>query len=263
MHRAQVRKGTDIPTTLTKIENRKFRPIPSSVRQHLCGLDVSLDDYQIEMLARYLDRLLETNRHINLTAVRDRDLAWHRLIVDSLTLIPFLEQIPSDSRLIDLGTGGGLPGIPVAVACPQFKVTLLEATAKKARFCADCVKSLAFANINVVNDRVETIGHEPLHRAQYDVALCRAVGRMATVLEYAMPLLRVGGKIMAIKGPSAEAELEQASNAMDQLGAGQLMVFDAYPDGFDQDTVIVLLTKETETPSIYPRRPGIPRKTPL
>lgn len=238
-------------------------PVPGFVRRDLRRLGVELDDATLAKLARYVDLLLETNRKFNLTGVRDRDEAWQRHIVDSLTLMPFLAPIAAGSQLIDVGTGGGLPGIPLALARNDLRVTLLEATGKKARFCAQCAAELGLDRVNTIHDRSETLGRDAKHRQRYNAVVCRAIGPMSTLLEYTMPLARVGGVVLAMKGPKVEGELDGAADALDLLGRGQVQVYDAYPPDFDKHTVVVIVTKQSATEDAYPRLPGVPRRDPL
>lgn len=238
-------------------------PVPEFVRQDLDGLGFELPDVLLERLAAYLALLLETNKQMNLTAVRDADEAWRRLIVDSLTPLPGLDDLEEGAAVIDVGSGGGMPGIPLAIARPDLRVTLLEATGKKARFLETAALDLMLQNVDVVPERAETAGRDPAHRERYDAAVCRAVGPMNVLLELCLPLVRPGGRLLAMKGPRAEQELQRAGDALYQLGAGELQVFDAYPETFENDLVIVNVTKQRATPKGYPRPPGVPKREPL
>lgn len=237
-------------------------PIPEFVRTDLDRLEIALGEEVLAALGRFLDLLLEANRRFNLTSIRDRGEAWRRHIINSLTLLPFLEDLPSGARLIDVGTGGGLPGIPIALARPDLDLVLLEATGKKAVFCRQCAAELSL-DLEVIHDRAERIGHDRAHREHYAAAVSRAIGPMREQLEYTLPLLRVGGRLLAMKGPKAREELEQAADALDILGAGELNVYDAYPPQFGQGSVVVAVTKRARTPGTFPRAPGTPRKSPL
>jgi 16S rRNA (guanine527-N7)-methyltransferase len=237
--------------------------VPDFVAPQLAKLDVELAMPQLEQLGRYLDLMLEANAQFNLTGIRDRDACWHRHIIDSLTLMPALEQFTAGAKLIDVGAGAGLPGIPLAIARPDLHVTLLESTGKKARFCQSVCDALGLSHTVVVQDRAETIGRQPEHRQQYDAAVCRAVGPMNQLLELTLPLVKLGGCLLAMKGPSVEAELEAAGDALAILGGGEVQVYDAYPEGFDIRTLIVIVDKDRPTPPPYPRAPGTPKASPL
>lgn len=237
--------------------------IPQFVADQLHLLNLSLSPDVLQTLSAYLDRLLEANSQFNLTAIRDRDEAWRRHIIDSLTLLAFIEDAPAGAKLIDVGSGGGVPGIPVAIARADIKVTLLEATGKKAAFCQQCADGLALTNVTVIHHRAEAIGQQRQHRQSYDLVVCRDLGLMPELLEYTLPLLRVGGQLLAMKGPKAEAELEQSAEALTTLGGGELRVYDAYPPEFGQSTVVVIIEKQTATPKQYPRPPGVPRRMPI
>ena len=237
--------------------------IPDFVRQELAALELALPDEVLPALARYLDLLLEANETTNLTAVRDRDAAWSRLIIDSLTVLPGLDMLDPASHVIDIGTGGGMPGIPIAIARPNLNVTLLESTGKKVRLLEQFIDQLSLSNVQAIQQRAETLAHNEKHRAMYDAAVSRAIGRMSAVLEYSLPLLKVGGRVLAMKGPRLETELDEAGDALDILGAGDLQVIDAYPEGFDNDLVIASILKQRPTPDRYPRNASQMRQKPL
>ena len=238
-------------------------PIPSFVSQQLDAIGVSLDNQQIQLMAAYLDMMLQTNKQFNLTAIKELDPAWERHIIDSLTLVPGLIEWPPESRLIDVGTGGGLPGIPIAIALPHLKVTLLETTGKKARFCQQVVDTLGLKNIVIINNRSETLGQNRLYREHFDMAVSRAVGPMRVLLEFMLPLVKVGGWMYALKGPALERELAEAGDALSILGGGEVVAVEAYPDGFNNQSVVVGIEKAARTPQAYPRLPGIPKQQPL
>lgn len=237
--------------------------IPEFVAEQLQAIDVTVSDEQMQQLASYLHLMLETNKQFNLTAIKDPDQAWKRHIIDSLTLVPGLIEWPQGSRLIDVGTGGGLPGIPLAIVLPQLKVTLLESTGKKAKFCQKVSAELGLENIVVINNRAETLGQNKIYRETFDIAVSRAVGPMRILLEFILPLVKVGGWMYALKGPALEQELADAGEALTQLGAGEVMAVEAYPEGFDNQSVVVGIEKMNRTPKEYPRLPGIPKQQPL
>jgi 16S rRNA (guanine527-N7)-methyltransferase len=237
--------------------------IPDFVAPALEAINATLPEDCLARQGEYLDLLLEHNKQFNLTGIRDRDEAWRRHIIDSLTLLPGLLDLTAQSRVIDVGSGGGLPGIPLAIARPDVPFTLLEGTGKKAKFLQLVVDTMKLPNVKVIHGRAEEAGQEPAMRHQFTMVVCRAVGPMREILEYTLPFLVLGGRLLAMKGPTVEQELESAADAMEILGGGELEVIDAYPEGFDQNTVIVSLVKERPTPAEYPRRAGVPRNTPL
>jgi 16S rRNA (guanine527-N7)-methyltransferase len=237
--------------------------IPPFVYEELRELDIELTPEQLDQLDRYLALVLDENRRTNLTAIREPEAAWRRLIIDSLTVLPGLDELEPGSRVIDVGSGAGLPGMPVAIARPNLRITMLESTGKKAEFIRRSIETLGLSNAGVLQDRAERAGQSPEHREAYEACINRAVGPMNVLLEFALPLVQVGGRVLAMKGPRAEQELDDAGDALTLLGAGELAVIDAYPASFENDLVIVSVIKESQTPSEYPRLPGVPKKTPL
>ena len=250
-------------------------PIPDAARVALQRLELEPPEAAMETLDAYLHRLLEVNQRMNLTAVRDHDAAWLRLLVDALTALPGLPpeegdagdadaEAPVGSRaVIDVGSGGGLPGIPLAIVRTDLPFTLLEATAKKARFLEETAAALGLANVKVLNARAETVGRDPSHRERYGLAISRAVGPMPVILELTLPLVEVGGRSLCMKGPRAEQELRDSGEALHRLGAGEVAVFDAYPEGSGNELVMVSVVKQGPTPKKYPRSPGTPKAEPL
>ncbi len=237
--------------------------IPGFVHDELDRLELSVTAGQLSMLARYLGLLLDENTRMNLTAIREPESAWRRLIIDSLTVLPWLEIFPAGAKVIDIGTGGGLPGIPLGICRPDLQMVLLDSTGKKVVFLERCIEQMDLSHITAINSRAELLGHEKCHRDGYDVAVSRAIGSMSIVLEYSLPLVRPGGRMLAMKGPKAEQELSAAADAMDLLGAGEISVYDAYPESFDNELVIISIMKDRPTPKAYPRSPGLPQQSPL
>ncbi|MEM6750225.1 MAG: 16S rRNA (guanine(527)-N(7))-methyltransferase RsmG [Planctomycetota bacterium] len=238
-------------------------PAPDFVREDLDTLQIELTPGQLEKLSDFLHLVLETNRRMNLTAVRDPATGWRRLIVDSLTILPGLDELAMDARVVDIGSGGGFPGVPVAIARPNLNVTLVEATRKKADHLLRAVDALELDNVAVVNRRAEEVGRDPAHRQSHHAAISRAVGHLSPVLEYSMPLVKVGGRVLAMKGPSVERELDAAADALTLLGGGDVDIEYAYPDSFQNGLVIIRVAKERGTPPRFPRAPGVPRSQPL
>ncbi len=218
---------------------------------------IAFDDGDLDRLGRFLALLLDANTRFNLTAITDPAEAWMKHAFDSLTLIPLLEAAEARD-VIDVGSGGGLPGIPLAIACPGIKFTLLDATAKKAAFLREVVEALALPNVDVIAERAETIGRDrERHREQYDAVIARAVGKLRVLLELTMPLARVGGLVITIKGASASQEVEEAADALQALH-GEVVHTTRTPTG-----TILVVEKLRPTGQLYPRLPGEPKRAPL
>ena len=234
-------------------------PPPAAFLEACQAIGIELEETEITKLGQYIYLLLETNKKFNLTAIKDPDVAWMRHVLDSLGLL----SCTSDAKsLIDIGSGGGLPGIPLAITQPHLKITLLETTGKKARYLQEVADQLGLSNVTVVNDRAETAAHEPDKREQFDLATARAVGPLPVLLEFTMPFVRIGGAVLAIKGSKAEEELKEASHALEVFRAGEIMLLETLP-GLDDESVIIRIEKEKKTFKMYPRLPGIPKKEPL
>lgn len=229
-------------------------------------IGVVFDEGDVEKLGFFLALLLAANERVNLTAIRDAGEAWRRHILDALTLLPYVAALDSaqaerdDSTRLhaaDVGSGAGLPALPLAVCMPRVSFTAIESTAKKARFIAIASDRMGLRNVDVHADRAETLGHDAEHRERYDTVLARAVGPIAVLAELCVPLLRVGGVALLVKGERADAELASAKPALHALHARHEAT-DRTPTGR-----IVVLTKQRPTPHAYPRKPGEPKRTPL
>jgi 16S rRNA (guanine527-N7)-methyltransferase len=220
---------------------------------------VTLSDIQLARLSRYLDLLLEANQVMNLTAIADRTAAEILHVGDALTLLPFIP--PGRIKLADVGSGGGTPAIPLAIAREDVLVTCIESTGKKAAFLESTIKTLELQNVRVVASRAEDIGRGPT-RQGFDVAIARAVGKMVWVAEYCLPLVKTGGKVLAMKGKKAAEELTAAQNAIIRLGGGKVTVHPIMLPGTD-DHVVVEIAKTRPTPPAYPRLPSVAKGEPL
>lgn len=231
---------------------------PPGFYQACDAIGLSLSPNVLSRLGRYLHRLQEANQVMNLTAIRDPAEAWMRHGLESLSLMAHI----GGSSVADVGSGGGAPAIPLAIAMPTRRFVLIESTGKKARFLQQVAGELPADNVTVINDRSEIVARMPDHRDRHDVVTARAVGSMRVLLEMALPLVCVGGRLLAVKGRKVEDELREAGDALDRLGAGRIDLYEALP-GWDDEAVIVAVTKDRRTPRAYPRRPGVARQTPL
>jgi 16S rRNA (guanine527-N7)-methyltransferase len=181
------------------------------------------------------------------------------LIDDSLVLLDFLP--PGPLRVIDVGSGGGLPGLPLRLARPDLSLTLLEANRRKAAFLVQASATLGLADVEVVARRAEDAGHDPRHRETYDFALARALAAMPVLVELCLPFVAVGGRLLAMKTDAA-LEAESARAAIERLGGRFHQIVAAASSARSLGEVVVI-EKVRPTPPEYPRRPGVPERRPL
>jgi 16S rRNA (guanine527-N7)-methyltransferase len=228
--------------------------------KEVVGLRLSLA--QAAAMECYERELLDWNTRINLTAVRDSDGVQVKHFLDSLTCFLALRD-STMKRVIDVGTGAGFPGLPLKIACPSMQLTLVESVGKKADFCRHVVKILALEGVDVVQERAESLGRLAAYREQYDWALARAVAALPVLVEFLLPLVRVGGRVLSMKGESGPAEAQTAERAMRVLGGHLRQLVPVHLPGVVEERYLVVVDKVAATPANYPRRIGIPAKRPL
>jgi 16S rRNA (guanine527-N7)-methyltransferase len=234
------------------------------LKQVAAGWGIHLTTEQLEAFQRYYEELVTWNRRMNLTAITDYEEVQIRHFADSLAVLLALEEAgKSKCRLIDIGTGAGFPGLPLKLARPHWHVTLVESTRKKTTFLRHLVEALDLDDVEVVPARAEEVGQDPRYREQFDLATARAVADLAVLVEYALPLVRIGGRFIAQKGATPEAELEAAGTAIQLLGGRHVATMAYNLPGHDASLHLVVIEKIAPTPAKYPRRPGMPEKRPL
>jgi 16S rRNA (guanine527-N7)-methyltransferase len=224
---------------------------------------VSLDDRQLDQLLRY-GRLLATYEKANVIGAGDLDEILLDHVLDSLSC--FLhEPLWEAGRLADVGSGGGLPGIPIGIIRPDLPTTLIESIGKKAVFLRHATEQLALGNVDVVNARVEDIGQMQGQRGAYGIVTTRAVARLSVIAEYSVPMLEVGGHAMAMKAGLPGEEYEEGRRATDALGARVAGVEPVamLPEVGEKERNLVILEKVRETPRRYPRKAGMVTRRPL
>lgn len=223
---------------------------------------ISLTPTQVNMFAMYEALLIDWNKKFNLTTITDPGEIRVKHFLDSLTCLHVVPMQGSFS-LIDIGTGAGFPGIPLVIINPSIELTLVESVGKKADFCRIAVEKLRFTNTQVITSRAETIGQDQKFRECYDWAIARAVAPLPVLAEYLLPLVRIGGSMLAQKGGDVDIEIDQSENAIKTLG-GKLdsVIPISLPNGMGKRTLIQI-RKIMPTPAKYPRRPGVPKKKPL
>jgi 16S rRNA (guanine527-N7)-methyltransferase len=210
----------------------------------------------------YEHELLEWNEKFNLTAIRKVEEIRSKHFLDSLTCLQGFKE-PKPIRMIDIGTGAGFPGIPLKIAYPHLRLTLVESVGKKAEFCRHIVEILKLERVEVLQARAEDLGQTTGHREVYDLAVARAVASLPVLIEYLLPLVKVGGRVIAQKGEAAPAEVHAAEHALRVLGGRIHQVKPVVLPGVADERFLVIIDKIAATPGTYPRRSGLPAKRPL
>ena len=227
------------------------------------GLDIN--QHQIEQFEKLYHELVEWNQHVNLTAITDYEDVQIKHFLDSLTVVLAFKRIPElfISRVIDIGSGAGFPGIPLKIMMPEIHLTLLEAAGKKTRFLEHITHDLDLTRVEILKGRAEDFGRNPEYRERFDIALSRAVAALPSLAELALPFCTIGGCFVAQKQMDAKSEIEQARNAVMLLGGRLREIIDIALPEFTSERCLVVYDKVATTPEAYPRRPGIPMKKPL
>lgn len=223
-------------------------------------MGIALTGEMAEKIEKYHEMLVKTNKEMNLTRVADDPIeAADRNYLDSLAAVKHLENVET---LIDVGTGAGLPGIPIAIACPHIRVTLIDALRKRVDFLNSVIDALGL-NAVAIHARAEEAAKKPEFRDSFDVATARAVAEMNVLSEWLLPFVKSGGRMLALKGPNAAEELERAANALTLLNGSVVTVHDACVPGRDWEHKIVEIRKTAPTSERFPRRVGMAEKKPL
>jgi 16S rRNA (guanine527-N7)-methyltransferase len=225
-------------------------------------LDISLSDKQIAAFICYANELVAWNRKMNLTAIDDPTDIRRKHFLDSLSCHLAMMDSPR-ARVVDIGAGAGFPGLPLKLLSPEMNLTLVESVKKKTWFLSHMVEVLKLGEVEILTERAEKVGQDPSHREHYDWAIARGVAGLPTLVEYLLPLVKVGGRALAQKGENAEGEVEEAKQAMDILGGKVDKIIPVDLPGVDEHRSLVVIEKVSPTPEKYPRRVGVPAKRPL
>lgn len=231
-----------------------------AARLKACG--IPFDPELPEKLLRYHALLMDWNTRMDLTAVTDEAEMMDRHYVDSLMALRF-GLIPRKGRMIDVGTGAGFPGMPLALACPEMQVTLMDAQQKRLTFLQAVIDELQVRNVTLVHSRAEDGARLPLHREQYDLAVARAVAPLAVLAEYLLPYVRVGGSALCWKGPALQEEMQQGRRAAHLLGGKVEEPISCEFPGRAWQHLLLPIQKKEKTARQYPRKAGTPGKSPL
>ncbi len=222
-----------------------------------------------ERFQRYMDMTLDWNEKVNMTAITDPAEFVEKHFLDSLAVMDSYE-IEDAETIVDIGTGGGFPGIPLAIVFPEKKFTLIDSLDKRMKIVQQMADEIGLKNVRTVHGRAEELGQSKQYREKFDLCVSRAVANLAVLSEYCLPFVSVEGAFIAFKGPDAESEAMEAENAIVELGGALADIEEAglfMDDGTDLlaglDHMLVHIDKESKTPKKYPRKPGTPSKNPL
>ena len=223
-------------------------------------LDFHFSVEQLEQFFEYMNLLIEWNEKMNLTAIVEPNEIILKHFIDSITI---LKEIDNNSKIIDVGTGAGFPGVPLRIMNPTLKVTLADSLNKRLIFLQEVINKLELKNIEVIHARAEDLGQNKKYRESFDIATSRAVANLSTLSEYLIPLVKKEGKVISMKAGGAQEEIEIAKKAIKILGGKIERVEEFKLPQTEIERTIILIKKDEHTPNKYPRKSGIPSKDPI
>ncbi|MCR4908432.1 MAG: 16S rRNA (guanine(527)-N(7))-methyltransferase RsmG [Lachnospiraceae bacterium] len=240
------------------MDDKRYRDIISSLEY----LGLECPDRVAGLMVQYYDSLIETNRAMNLTRITEWREAVIKHFTDSLSLMKYY-SFSAGSRVLDLGTGAGFPGVPLAICFPSVQFLLMDSVAKKLRFIEETCSELKIENVAVIHGRAEELGRNNNYREKFDTVLSRAVGELSILTEFCLPFVKNGGVFTAYKSETVNNEIPEAGNAIKLLGGEirETPSFSLTESG--PKRTLVIIKKVRTTPGKYPRKPGIPAKNPL
>ena len=222
------------------------------------GIHFSVE--QTEQFFEYMNLLIEWNEKMNLTAIIEPEEIILKHFIDSITI---LKEIPDGSKLVDVGTGAGFPGIPLSIMNSTLKITLVDSLNKRLIFLQEVISKLQLQNVEIVHARAEEFGQNKKYRESFDIATSRAVANLSTLSEYLIPLVKLGGKTINMKAANAKEEINEAQKAIDTLGGTIEKVEEFSLPQSDIGRTVIIIKKDKKTPIKYPRKPGTPSKEPI
>ncbi len=232
------------------------------LKEAIMEMGLGCSDEQADQFERYMRGVLEWNEKINLTRITEPEEFVVKHFLDSLVCCN-REEFRQAERIIDVGTGAGFPGIPLAILAPEKKFVLMDSLAKRLKIIDELCAEAGISNVETIHARAEELARNKKHREKYDLCVSRAVANLAVLSEYCLPFIKVGGYFLAYKGPEAAAETAEAEKAIKLLGGNLQEIFDASLEKYRISHKIVLIKKVKNTLSKYPRKVGTPTKEPL
>ena len=223
-------------------------------------INIVFTEEQLQKFYEYMNLLIEWNEKINLTAIVEPKEIILKHFIDSLTIIKYIDQ---NKKVIDIGTGAGFPGIPIKIVRDDLKITLLDSLNKRINFLNEVIVKLGLENINAVHARIEEYAKNKQYRENYDVATSRAVANLTTLSEYMLPMVKIKGMAICMKGSEINEEISKSKNSIKLLGGEISKIEEFTLPKSDYKRNLILIEKAIQTPSKYPRKPGIPSKEPL
>jgi 16S rRNA (guanine527-N7)-methyltransferase len=230
--------------------------------EQLASFDITLLDQQLEQFENYYSLLVEWNEKMNLTGITERDAVYEKHFYDSLTLAKVV-RFQEVNSLADIGSGAGFPSIPLAIVYPHLKVTIVDALGKRIRFLEEVASQLGLSQASALHGRAEDVARLKAHRDQYDVVTARAVARLAVLNEFCLPFVKVGGMFVAMKGADLSEEIAESKYSADKLNGKLVRIEQMQLPSEGADRHLVMVSKSNPTPAMYPRKAGIPLKSPL
>lgn len=234
---------------------------PEIFAEELANYGFKLSSKQKEQFATYYNKLIEFNKKVNLTRITDKNEVYLKHFFDSITpLLEFSDLFKGEKSLCDVGAGAGFPSLPIKILCPDLSITIVG---KRLKFLDELVSDLSLDKVTLVHSRAEDAGQNKNLREKFDLVTGRAVARMSVLSEYCLPLAKVDGYLVALKGPKAQDELADAKNAIEVLGGSVKEVKELMLPDTDDERTLIVVKKVKATPKKYPRQAGTPSRKPL
>jgi len=239
------------------MEKNEFK---ESLKKNAELIEANLSDEMLEQFYKYKELVVEWNEKINLTAITGDEEFIIKHFVDSITVNKYIQE---DKSIIDIGTGAGFPGIPLKILNKENKVVLFDSLNKRLKVLEDIIEKIELKNVETLHGRAEETFKNKLYREKYDIAVSRAVASLNVLVELMLPAVKVGGTCICMKGNNADIEIQEAKNAIKELGGQIIKVEKIVLPKLNLERNIIIIKKVKNTPNNYPRKPGTPQKSPI